>query len=85
MNFAAINASIALREAQRKRETSPLLRQLIQSRKAASVDVRESSSGIRVYTKRVPNRTALGEFKSDKALNHEISLPFVSILGGEGE
>lgn len=85
MNFAAINASIAWRETQRKREASPLLRHLIQSRRAAPIDVREMPSGIRVYTKRVPNRTALGEFKTDKALNHEISLPFVSILGGEGE
>lgn len=84
MNFAAINASIAWKEAQRKREASPLLRQLLQSRKAAPIDVREMPSGIRAYTKRVPNRTALGDFKTDKATAHEISLPFVSILiGGE--
>jgi len=37
--------------------------------------------GIRVYTKRIPNRTALGDLKTDKAVAHEISLPFVSILG----
>ena len=43
----------------------------------------ELPCGIRAYTKRVPNRTALGDFKTDKAIAHEISLPFVSILGDE--
>jgi hypothetical protein len=45
----------------------------------------ELPCGIRAYTKRVPNRTALGDFKTDKALNHAISLPYVSILGEVGE
>lgn len=81
MNFAAINASIALQAVQRKREASPLLRQILQSRKAAPIDVRETSSGMRAYTKRVPTRTALGDFKTDKATAHDISLPFISILG----
>lgn len=82
MNLAAINASIAWHEAQRKRETSPLLRQLLQSRRKPAVEVRETASGMRAYTKRVPNRTALGDFKTGKAVHHDISLPFVSILGG---
>lgn len=58
-------------------------------RHVASADVVKPRSdlpcGIRVYTKRVPNRTALGDFKTDKALNHAISLPYVSILGEVGE
>ena len=82
MNFEAINASIAWHRASARRETSPALRRL-KLVVDTPINVREMPSGLRAYTKRVPNRTALGDFKTDKAIAHEISLPFVSILGDE--
>lgn len=79
MKFEALNASVAWHRALARREASPTVRRL-RLVVAAPIDVREMPSGLRAYTKIIVNRSGTG-VDASSVVHHEISLPFVSILG----
>ena len=47
-----------------------------------AVEVFETTSGIRAYRKRMPNLWYLGVLTTDKHTGVDVTLPWVSMLGG---
>jgi len=82
MKYPAIDASIEYARRKPRNGDSPALRAYRErAGQRRTIEAVQMPCGFFAYKKRVPNRTALSAFQTDKAAYHEVSLPWLPILG----